>query len=158
MIFRFVPKSLERLFLIEWLIIRPTEIFLASHLQIPDTVDELRFKLFPSTSDHPFTPSTLSKGLKRDSHLYLGHGFGIKEYRDFQTAFSRHHFDPRPPPRSHTQENLTDSQRGHSSHTANTWYALEKSLPQGISPSTITGYERTSNWWHYITGTVFCPS
>lgn len=154
MIFRFVPKTLQRLFFIDWLITRPTEIFLASYLQMHDTVEELRFKLFPSTTDQPFTSSTLSKGLKRDSHLYLGHAFGIKEYRDLQTAFSRHHPDPRPPPQSLVQEHLADAQRGHTSHTANTWYAREKGLPQGVSPSTITSYERASNWWHYITGMV----
>lgn len=117
-----------------------------------DAVEELRFKLFPSTMDQPFTSSTLSKGLKRDSRLYLGHSFGIKEYRDIQTTFSRHHPDPRTPPASSNRENLADSQRGHSTHTAVTWYGLEEGLPQGISASKIMGYERVSNWWNHLTG------
>jgi hypothetical protein len=152
-IFRFVPKSLERLFLIEWLIIRPTEIFLASYLKMHEAVEELRFKLFPSTTDQPFTSGTLSKGLKRDTHLYLGHGFGIKEYRDFQVNFSRHHPDPRPRPSN--QAEVADAQRGHSSNTAVTWYGLDETLPQGVAPWKITGFEQASNWWNYITG--MCP-
>lgn len=154
-IFRFVPKALERLFLIDWLIIRPTEIFLASCLQMDNAVEELRFKLFPSIAGQPFTSSTLSKALKRDSRLHLGHSFGIKEYRDLQTNFIRNHPDPRPPPLSSAQENMADSQRGHSSHTAATWYAREEGLPQGFTPSKLIGYERTSNWWNFLTGMSF---
>lgn len=155
-IFRFVPKALERLFLFEWLIIRPTEIFLASHMGMHDAVEELRFKLFPSTTNQPFTSSTLSKGLKRDTRIYLGHSFGIKEFRDFQTTFTRYLTDPRPPPPSTGMSNVADSQRGHGSIIALTRYGTEESLPQGISPSTILGFEMGLNWWNYITGTIFC--
>ena len=41
----FCSKTLKRVFLIEWLIIWPTEIYLASFLQMHDTVEELWFKL-----------------------------------------------------------------------------------------------------------------
>ena len=67
----------------EWLIIQPTEIYLASLLQMHDTVEELWFKCFPLTIDQPFTSSTLSRGLKQNSHLYLSHSVGIKEYQHF---------------------------------------------------------------------------
>ena len=153
-IFRFVPKALERLFLFEWLVIRPTEIFLASHIGMHDAVEELRFKLFPSTTDQPFTSSTLSKALKRDTRKYLGHSFGIKEYRDFQTTFTRYHPDPHPPPPSATKDSVADSQRGHATATALTHYGTEEGLPQGIPPSKILGYEMASNWWNHITGMI----
>jgi hypothetical protein len=87
-IFRFIPKVLERLFLVKWLIMCPTKMFLTSYLQMRAAVEELRFKLFPSTDDRPSTSSTLSKGLKRNTRLYLGHGFGIEEHRDSQTTFT----------------------------------------------------------------------
>ena len=110
---------------------------------------------FPWTIDQPFTSSTVSRGLKQDSHQYLSHSVRIKEYWDFQMAFCWHHPDPWAVPQSSTWENLVDAQDGHWSNTAKTGYAPEKDGPQGILPWIITSYERTSNWWHHITGRPF---
>ena len=69
MIHQVVPKDLERLYLIEWFIIWPTEIFLTVALHLDSTIEEPQFKLFPSVY-HPFTLGTLSKGLKHNTKTY----------------------------------------------------------------------------------------
>ena len=147
-IYRFVPKDLERLYLIEWFIIRPTEIYLATALHLDSAVEELRFKLFPGVYQ-PFTSSTLSKGLKRDTKTYLGSAIGIRQYRDIQSNFSSHHVDPNP---EQARGNTADRQQGHTSNTATMWYQRTPALPHGFCVAKMKSFQRNSRWWHHITG------
>lgn len=158
MIYRFVPKDLERLYLIDLLIIRPTEIFLASALHKHAAVEELRFKLFP-TVYQPFTSSTLSSGLKRDTKAHLGSSIGIGKYRDIQSNFLDHHPDPNPGRKGNA---VASYQQGHTPNVDAQWYRRNPDLPQGVGQSPMLAYQRASHWWQHITGNsiprVFCQS
>ena len=147
-IYRFIPKDLERLYLIEWLIIRPTEIFLAAALGLDGAVEELRFKLFPGVHQ-PFTSSTLSQGLKRDAKTYVGSAIGISKYRDIQSNFMEYH----PNPLSLAKNDTADRQQGHSSKTASQWYNRSQGIPHGSSVANITEFRNNSHWWQHISGT-----
>lgn len=151
MIYRFVPKDLERLYLIEWLLIRPTEIYLAAALRLDSAVEELRFKLFPGVYQ-PFTSSTLSKGLKRDTGVYIGSGIGISKYRDIQSNFMEYHPDPNPPKMGNDTANL---QQGRTSAIASQWYNRTPSLPHGFNAGKLKRFQRSSRWWQHITGVWF---
>lgn len=149
-IYRFVPKDLERLYLIDLLIIRPTEIFLASALHMQAAVEDLRFKLFP-TVNQPFIASTLSKGLKRDTKAHLGSPIGIGKYRDIQSNFMDHHPDPNP---GHMGNDIGSLQQGHTASLDTRWYKRSPDLPQGVGKGAMMRYQRASRWWQHITGNL----
>ena len=138
-------------YLIEWFLIRPTEIFLAAALGLDSAVEELRFKLFPSVHQ-PFTSSTLSDGLKRDTKRYVGSPIGITKYRDIQSNFSTHHPDPLPPSKG---RNTADLQQGHTASMANQWYNRTQEVPHGFTPAILKDFQRASRWWQHITGKSF---
>ena len=59
MIHQFVPKDLERLYLIEWFIIWPTEIFLTMTLHLDSAIEEPQFKLIPQCLSPIYTGNSL---------------------------------------------------------------------------------------------------
>lgn len=144
-----MPESLEFFFLIEWFIIRPTEIVLAAALKMDQAVEELRFKLYPGVY-RKFESDTFAKILKRDTELYLGQEIGLADYRDIQTVAVRYHNDP--DEYKGMSLGIADLQRGHTSGTADGWYGTSSDLPQGIRMDKMKGFHRASCWWWHITG------
>ena len=138
-------------YLIEWFLIRPTEIFLAAALGFDSAVEELRFKLFPSVHQ-PFTSSTLSDCLKRDTKRYVRSAIGITKYCDIQSNFSTHHPGPLPPSKG---RNTTDLQQGHTASMVNQWYNRTQEVPHGFTLAILKDFQRASRWWQHITGESF---
>lgn len=113
-------------------------------------MEELRFRLFPEVYD-PFASDVLSKCLKRDTRLHLGHGIGLADYRDIQSALIHEFEDPEALP-INPQDEAADLQQGHGSTIAKDYYGLRPDKPRGISKGTIKAFRRSSRWWQHITG------
>jgi hypothetical protein len=145
-IHRFPPKSLYRVTLIEWFVIRPTEIIIASVLGLDSAVQELRFRLYPGVY-RTFTSNDLSDCLKRDTQLYTGQRIGIADFRDIQSTFINQHVDPNALPMS-VPDSAGDLQQGHSGSTAQVHYGKDRNL----NMVQVKGYRRASAWWQHITG------
>lgn len=140
--------------MIDWFIIRPTEIILAGAVGLKaSTIEALRLQLYPELY-RPFNSDELSRSLKRDSELHIGQRFGLKEYRDLQSGFSSRHRDPNEIP-APKQDCVADLQQGHSTTTARTHYAISNDKLQGIHEDTIKSFDRASVWWQHITGKQF---
>ena len=151
MIHQFVPKDLKRLYLIEWFIIWPTEIFLVAALHLDSAMEELQFKLFPSVY-HLFTSGTLSKGLKHNTKMYIGSSIGVSKYCDIQSNFMEHHQDPKPVGKGNDTANR---QQGHTPGNANSWYNRTLAIPHGFTVTGLRCFQRNSRWWQHLTGKSF---
>jgi hypothetical protein len=152
-IYRFIPKSLYRLCIIDWFVVRPVEIVFANALGKKSAVEELRFRLFPGVY-HPFTSEVFSKGLRNDSSEHVGQTIGLSEFRDLQSNIVDEHRDPEAV-QVKALENVSDLQQGHSTLTAQSFYLLRSDNPSDSTRDAITAYRRASSWWQHVTGIVF---
>lgn len=97
------------------------------------------------------TSEVISKGIKRDTQLHLGHGIGLSEYRDIQAAFSDEFVDPNGLAID-PADAVADLQRGHASKTAQAHYLRVPHKLRGFRTQTVKAYHRESKWWQNITG------
>ena len=126
------------------------EIILAGALGLESAVEELRYRLFPGVY-HPFSSDVFSKCLKRDSHLHIGQGIGLADFRDLQGNIVDQHRDP-DAIEIKCSDNISDLQQGHSSSMADEYYLLRPERPHDVGRGTIAAYRRASSWWQHITG------
>jgi hypothetical protein len=125
---------------------------LAHSLHLEDAGDRFLSKLFPGVNS-PVTSEDITTALCRDTSKFLGHSFGIKDWRQAIAAFSAAHRDP-----DATLEmgrtNVDNELRGHSNGVAETNYANNPTDPAGVSFVKLQEQTQAAHWWYSLTGMV----
>lgn len=150
MVFRACPERINRFLLFDWAVLRPAQVLIARSLHGQVTADRLADYIFAGLH-RPYTGHDLSKALQRNTERHLGCSLGIRSWRHITAAFHRVHRDP-DNPGFLKKIWAADSQRAHSTATADRVYGLDIAQLASAPPDTVLAHLRVSHWWHHLLG------
>ena len=116
-----------------------------------DMRERLSSRVFPGLY-RPLTSDDLSEALRASTFKHLGYEFGLRNWREVHSHFTRR-FIPCPPETS--QASAFCAQRGHSDRTDALRYGSAEDHPIGAPYQDMKAQLKASRLWQDLTGSWF---